>query len=149
MNWLKVARTFRVNPEEDHTETGEAEGLFNRTKIRYGRQKDISHVAEEDGKIIGAVASGWSEEDRGEPVMVFSFDLAVDPEFRRRGVGKKLIEDAIREYERGKTEYRVDFGGRTMMRLWVINPHLIPYLESIGFEIESEYNDGSAHLIKY
>ncbi len=156
INWYKTARTMRVDPEADHDETGRAENLFQRVDIRYGRKKDISHVAIENGEVIGAVASGWMpgwgtdftdrEEER---VMEYSFDLVVDPKHRRKGVGKKLIDDAIKEYERDKAHYREAEGVETMMRLWVVNPALVPYLESIGFEIESKYEDGSAHLVKW
>ena len=151
MNWWKWARTFRVDPESDHDETGQAEGLFNRLKIRYGRSKDISHVAVEDGQVIGAVASGWEHggETDDRKILDYSFDLVVDPQFRRIGVGKKLIDDAIREYERDKEMYRESEDAHTRMRLWVINPALVPYLESIGFEVESQYKDGSAHLFRY
>jgi tRNA nucleotidyltransferase (CCA-adding enzyme) len=154
--WYKKARTMKVDPEGDHDETGQAEGLFHRNNIRYGRQKDIRHVAIENGEVIGAVASGWengSGQDHSdredERVMIYSFDLVVDPKHRRKGVGKKLIDDAVLEYERDKLIYEEASGIHSMMRLWVINPALVPYLESIGFEVETSYEDGSAYLTKW
>lgn len=159
-NWYKKARTMRVDPEADHDVTGQAEHLFDRNNIRfnnhYGREKDIAHVAIENGEVIGALASGWKKDwgpeltDREEErVMQYSFDLVVDPKHRRKGVGKKLIDDAIREYERDKKIYQEAHGVSTMMRVWVVNPALVPYLESIGFEVESSYDNGSAHLVKW
>lgn len=159
-NWYKKARTMRVDPEADHDVTGQAEHLFYLNNIRfnnhYGRKKDIAHVAIENGEVIGALASGWKKDwgpeltDREEErVMQYSFDLVVDPKHRRKGVGKQLIDDAIREYERDKKMYQEAHGVSTMMRVWVVNPALVPYLESIGFEVESSYDNGSAHLVKW
>lgn len=151
MNWYKAARTYKINPEDEHIDADRAEVLFRQNKINYGRDKDISHIAVEDGRIIGSVASGWSLDSyMDEKVVVYSFDLVVSPDHRRRGVGKKLIEDAVREYEGDKEGQKEAHGAdHAMMKVWVINPHLVPYLESIGFNIESEYKDGTAHLVKF
>lgn len=151
MNWYKSARTYKIDPEDEHIDAGRAEILFRQNNINYGRDKDISHIAIEDGRIIGSVASGWSlDSSMDEKVIVYSFDLVVSPDHRRRGVGKKLIDDAVREYEENKEEQKESHGAdHAMMKLWVINPSIVPYLESIGFDIESKYKDGSAHLVRF
>lgn len=151
MNWYKTAKTYKINPEDENIDANKAEVLFRKNKINPGRDKDISHIAVEDGNIIGSVASGWSlDSNMDEKVVVYSFDLVVSPDHRRRGVGKKLIEDAVREYEGDKEVQKKGHGAdHAMMKVWVINPHLVPYLESIGFNIESEYKDGTAHLVKF
>ncbi len=156
--WYKKAddaNFISVHPEDDWEEAEQADQIFKKQKLRYGRDKNISQVAIEDGIVIGALASGWTRDDSyGENVMVFSFDLVVKPEFRRRGVGLKLIQDAIFRYNQEKLDYK-EMSNKTMMRVWVVNPVLIPVLENLGFEIESSYevdglgNPGSAHLIAY
>lgn len=146
MNWYKLSRTKRIDPEDEPIEASMAEAIFGQSNIRTGR-KDISHVAIENNEVIGGVSSGWEiDNSMGEPIMVFSFDIAIDKSHRRKGVGKSLIADAVQEYKNVKNEYD---GLKTMMRLWVINKDLVPYLESIGFSIENEYKDGSAHMVMY
>jgi GNAT superfamily N-acetyltransferase len=156
--WYKLAQAadFRsINPEEDWEEAEQSDQIFRQNDIRYGRDKDISQIAVENGVVIGALASGWLQDNSyGEDVMVFSFDLVVKPEFRRQGVGLGLIQQALRKYNQEKMDYQ-EMGNKTMMRVWVVNPILIPVLEKLGFTIESSYevdemgNPGSAHLIAY
>lgn len=58
------------------------------------RNPDTSFVAEDDGKIIGVILAGHDGR-RG-----FIYHLAVLPEYRNRGIGKKLAQlalDALKE----------------------------------------------------
>jgi len=156
--WYKKAddADFKhIDPEEDWEKAEQADQVFKDNAIRYGREKNVSQVAIENGVVIGALASGWTNDNSyGEDVMVFSFDLVVKPEFRRQGVGLGLIQQALKKYNMEKMDYQ-EMGHNTMMRIWVVNPILIPVLEKLGFEIESSYevdglgNPGSAHLIAY
>lgn len=153
INWYKKANIdFRsIDPEEDYEDTGAAQKVFDQSKIRYPRDSNIKEVAIENGIVIGALSCGWQESKDYEPekVYVYSFDLAVKPEFRRQGVGSTLIQRGIVQYETEKHDYH-DMGYHTIMRVWAINPALIPLLENkFGFQIESEYENGSAHLIRY
>ena len=124
-----------------------ADAIFNDRGIRYDSTKQLSSLAIENGQVIGAIASGWAPvSDYGEGVYVFSFDVAVKKEFQNGLAGMQLIQNAIRQYEQEKDAY----GDKTLMRLWVVNPRLVPILERrFGFEIENSYKDGSAHLIRY
>jgi len=156
--WYKKADDadfMNIDPEENWEEAEQANQVFKENNINYGKTKNVNQVAIEDGVIIGALATGWEKNnDYGEDVMVFSFDLVVKPKFRRQGIGLKLIQEGINKYNQEKLDYK-DMGYNTMMRVWVVNPILIPVLEKLGFEIESSYeldglgNPGSAHLIAY
>ncbi len=99
-----------VYPEENWEEAEQAEQIFKQEKINFGRNKDISQVAIENGIVIGALASGWDRNNGyGEDVMIFSFDIVIKPEFRRQGIGLGLIQQAIKKYNR-KT--RISRNGR-------------------------------------
>jgi hypothetical protein len=129
----------------------QAEQAFQQSNIHVNRNKNISHVAVENGQVIGAVQSEWSQDTSyGEPVWVFSFDVAVKPEFRGpQMTGLKLISEAIKHYEQTKGQY-AEQGAHTMMRLWVVNPRLVPILESrFGMEVESDMGEGGSYLIRY
>lgn len=64
-------------------------------------------VAEQDGEIVGiATMAPEGEMQSGEPTIV---GLYVQPEFRRLGIGTKLLELAIRELDNlGLSPIRVD-----------------------------------------
>jgi GNAT superfamily N-acetyltransferase len=135
--------------EKSWEEAEEAERVFKQNNIRIDSTKNISQIAVENGVVIGALASGWStSQEYGEKVAIFAFDLVVKAEFRRQGVGLKLIQNAIAKYNSEKHEYE-EKGHKTMMRIWVINPILVPVLEGLGFTVEATYKNGSAYLIAY
>lgn len=150
MNWYKHARVLDIDPEQDWDQANDALGVFQKSQIHVDRSKDIRQVAIENGNVIGGLASGWSKGDEyeGKDVWVYSFDLAVDPQHRRKGVGLALIKQAIRTFESERHMYEEN-GSLTMMRVWVVNPVLVPVLENLGFSIESDHGAGGCHLIKY
>ena len=56
----------------------------------------------------------------------------------------QLIDQAIEDLRTYQSEFP-----NTYARVWVINPKLVRVLEKrYGFEIESQYNDGSAHMLR-
>jgi len=154
MNWYKQAVNIVPFSLEDDIDidldediydlADQADKVFEDSGVRPDSTKDLSHLAIEDGRVIGAISSGWGNED---DVSVFSFDISVLPEFRGKGlVGIKLIKEAIEYYESFSSQYDM----KTMMRLWVINPRLVHVLEDrFGFDIESTNSDGSAHMVRY
>ena len=165
MNWFKKAKfAAQVQPfdmeNDDHFFTDEydayerehqADQAFDAANLRYDSSKRISHVAIEDGRVIGALASGWTQsQDYGdEKVMVFAFDVAVRPEFQKGMTGLKLIAGGIQKYETEKRDYQ-EMGYQTMMRLCVVNSRLVPVLEQrYGFTMESDHGAGGVHLVRY
>jgi len=155
MNWYRYSANiipFDVDAMDDvdydqYDYGDQADKVFNDSGIRFDSTKNISHLAEENGVIIGAVASGWGQQD---DTYVFAFDVVVKPEFRGKSfAGLKLISEGINKYNSEAPDYR-EMGYNTMMRLWVVNSRLVPILErKYNFEIESQYSDGSAHMIRY
>lgn len=149
--WYKLAKheVKMIDENEDWELLELAEQVFKVSNIRCSSEKNIRHVAIEHDEVIGSLSSGWCQGDEynGKPVAVFSWDLAVLPQHRKKGVGLSLIKAAMQQYESEKEIYAND--GYSMMRIWVINPILVPVLEKLGFTIESEYQDGSAHLVYY
>lgn len=164
MNWYKrIISTVTIEPfDYENTDPSDvdydlnerydqADMAFNKSKIRYDSSKNISHVAVENGQVIGAVASGWSmNRDYGDDgdIWVYSFDVAVDPQHRGSMAGIKLISEAIQYYEQTKGTYQ-EMGGKTMMSLFVVNERLIPILESkFKFQIESN-SFGGCRMVRY
>jgi GNAT superfamily N-acetyltransferase len=124
----------------------EADEIFNTVKIRQSNDNRYCFVATIDEKVIGAVSDKWSI-DNDDMTATYSWDIAVDPEYQREGVGKKLINSVIQKYESDKDIYE-EMDYKTQMRLWVVNPNLADYLETLNFDIESAHGN-QKHMIRY
>lgn len=90
--------------------------------IRILRDKELALLAVTDNKVVGAL---YTTTDRDE----FSFDIIVDKPYRGKGIGKKLADAGLGEYN----QMAVEFG--MPLKLDVVNPNLIPYLKRKGLEI--------------
>lgn len=118
----------------------QADAVADRSGIRIDSTKELAHIALANDDVVGAV---WTSLSNDDPP-IFDFDVAVDPNFRGLSrIGLKLIDTAIEDLR----AHQSDFPG-TSVRVWVINPKLVRFLEErYGFEIESQYGDGSAHMV--
>jgi ribosomal protein S18 acetylase RimI-like enzyme len=145
-------KIYRISPEDPdvgdldpYVALDQADEVFRLAEIRINRAKNITILAVLGEQVIGAVATAW-QENRDEDAWEFSWDIAVHPEYRKSGIGARLIREALAAYESEKADY----GDRTVMRLWVVNPRLANVLEQhYGFEIESELGHGQKIMTKY
>ncbi len=91
-------------------------------------------VAEEDGKIVGFVASdgNWFSKREGKVVGALH-ELAILPEYRNRGIGKALVEKALK-YFKGR--------GLDTVELWVgdKNQQAINFYKKLGFKEKDRFN---------
>ena len=117
----------------------QADQVASKSGIRIDSTKELTYIAvNENDDVVGAL---WSYLSNDEPPE-FDFDVAVDPNWRSGQLGLQLIDTAIEDLK----YYQGEFPG-THARIWVINPKLVRVLENrYGFEIESQYEDGSAHM---
>ena len=122
--------------------------------IRPASNKNPTIIAlNDDEEVIGAAFTSWENDDdassqAGEPIAHWDFDVVVHPSWQGyEMVGMKLINQA--EKERMNLERVYDQKAYT--RVWVVNPKLARVLQTprYGYEVDSEYSDGSAHLRKY
>jgi ribosomal protein S18 acetylase RimI-like enzyme len=67
------------------------------------------YVAEEEGKIVGTVGATLKEFNMGEEVVkgIYIYDLRVHPTFRGRGIGSKLVQQAIAEENEADLAYGI------------------------------------------
>ena len=92
--------------------------------------KEFRAGFEVDGKIVAVLFDASTREE-------YSFDVAVAPEYRRRGLGKALVELALDTYE----DNREAFGEDYALSLDVINPVMERLLRAMGFvEVGREGN---------
>jgi ribosomal protein S18 acetylase RimI-like enzyme len=100
-----------------------AEKIAKDNGVNILRGKDLKSVAlNEDGDVVGGL---WTEVSGDE----FSFDVAVDKSMQGKGVGEKLVNEAISEFNtenyEGQLKYSVD----------VTNPVMEKLLSKYGFEV--------------
>lgn len=126
----------------------EAEKAATSSGIHISRMKELTFVAltSTDECVGGIWVSTYvdGEDDDGEKIFVYDFDVAVHP--KARGfIGLKLIEAAIDDFKNGGYPY-----DKFYIKAWVINARLVRVLErKYGFEIQSDYGDGGAHMVYY
>lgn len=99
-------------------------------------RRDVAGVwlAEEDGKIVGFVASdgNWFSKREGKVVGAIH-ELVVLPEYRSRGVGKALVEKALDYFKSRELD---------MAELWVgdKNQQALEFYKKLGFEEKDRFN---------
>ena len=124
----------------------QADQVASKSGIRIDSTKELSWVAiNENDDVIGALWSCFSIRDTDDigDQSVYDFDVAVDPEWRSGRLGLQLIDHAIDDFRSHQSDFPDAFA-----RVWVVNPKLVRVLENrYEFEIESQYSDGSAHMI--
>jgi ribosomal protein S18 acetylase RimI-like enzyme len=96
---------------------------------KLGVQPELFLVAVVDGRIAGSVMAGY-DGHRGWVHLV-----AVDPRYRRRGVGSALMRRA---------EALLDAMGCPKLNLQVrpTTPEIVGFYESLGFEVEERISMG-------
>ena len=156
LKWLENVENieyYHIDPEEDWDQAGRAYEIAKIVGIRPDSTKSPTIIASNNGDVVGAAFTSWSSDDDasdhlGEPVNKWQFDVVVHPNWQgNKLIGIKLIQQAERE----RRNLEVEFGEKAYTRLWVVNPKLAKLLQNkkFGYDVESEYPDGSAHLVKY
>lgn len=154
-NLQENLKIIHVDPEEDWDIGEKAYEIARKVNIRPNSTKSPTIIAinDNDDEVIGAAFTSWSHDEdatqhTGEPYGLWDFDIVVDPKWQGyQMVGMKLIKAA----ENMRKEMEEIHGATGTTRLWVVNPKLAKVLQhpKYGYNAESEYEDGSAHLVKY
>jgi hypothetical protein len=154
INFNEGLQILHINPEDDWEDADQAYQIAKMVNIRPDRNKEPTIIAKnENDEVIGAAFTSWTNDHEasqqvGEPIAKWDFDVVVHPQWQGyEMVGMKLIKQA--EDERKNIESM--YNQKAYTRLWVVNPKLAKILQhpKYGYDAESEYDDGSAHLIKY
>ena len=92
-------------------------------------QKELFFVAEDNGTIIGTIMSGY-DGHRG-----WLYTVAVKPEFRRRGIGRLLVDHAVAALTRIGCP-------KVNLQVRSTNTEVIGFYEALGFLIEDRVSMG-------
>ena len=141
---LESINIVHIDPEEDWEEAEQAEAISKLVGIRPDSTKSPTIIALNDKEEVTSWESGGPAE---EDVSVWDFDVVVHPNWQgREMIGIKLIKQAEEERKNMEAEY----GQKAYTRTWVVNPRLAKVMQNrYGYDAESSYKDGSAHLVKH
>lgn len=90
-------------------------------KVSQDHARDIL-IAESDGQIVGYIL-GYIKSDRSGSIKI----LAVDPDYRRQGIGQKLINAALEKMKKSGCE-------EVFLKLRTNNSTADNFYQEIGFE---------------
>jgi len=129
MNFNEFYNQFEYIYGED-IESEDADVAYNMAKkhdIAVLSDKEIFVIVKDGDEVVGAL---WTVFMSGE----YSFDVVVRDDYQGQGIGKELVDIAIREYDNSKDAF-VD----PLIRADVVNQDvMVPLLLKKGFEIESK-----------
>lgn len=113
----------------------QAEKIANTSSINILRDKELMTVMINDktGKVVGGL---WTSFD-GES---YSFDVIVDSKYQNSGLGAKLIDSGMSQFN-----YYTDLDAK--LDLHVTNPILPKFLErKYGLKVTQKHPDGSVSM---
>lgn len=103
----------------------EAYDVAKKAGINILSDKDLETAYVIDGRVVGALFTGFHSDE-------YSFDVAVDPEFQGKGIGKSLTEMGIEGFD------QYDMDGEASISLDVVSPKMEDILSKRGFEVYYE-----------
>jgi len=107
----------------------QVDNLERNSPINVLRGKDLTMIYLNDGKVVGALYVEMEDD-------VFSFDILVDEENQGNGIGSKLLDAAIQEFN-----YNKDDNDTLTVRLDVVNDLMKKALEKRGLEVKEDNKD--------
>lgn len=131
MNFLEFYQNLNYiyGEEIDPDDAEMAYQMAKKHGISVLSDKEIFCIVKDGDEVVGALWTAWNYDE-------FSFDVVVREDFQGKGVGKKLVDIAISEYNESNEAY--DRGEGTIIRADVINPKMEQLLLKKGFEVESK-----------
>lgn len=88
-----------------------------------------------DGKPVGFIRMIAMRDNQYEHCRVLDISLAVDPDYRKQGIARRLASEAIRKAKQDKSIYRIYWGALRS------NTGSISLAKSLGFKEEPKYGD--------
>ena len=96
-------------------------------RVRAAREDGLFQVAESGGRVIGTIIGGW-DGWRGN-----IYRLAVQPEFRRRGVARALVH-SVEEEMKSHGVRRI----HVLLAQPELAEHAVEFWKSIGYEADRQ-----------
>ena len=120
----------------------ELDWIVKTSGIRILSDKVLYHIYYIDDKVVGGLYTGYQNNE-------FSFDIVVHCDYRRQGIGKRIINDGIAEFRTVVEGYP-----RARCVLDVVNDNLLGYLKQLGFRMRKRIGShaimvlGKKHTVK-
>lgn len=103
--------------------------------IRPDSTKEVHAAILEDDQLVAVLFTGRSGD-------CYAFDIAVDSQYRQRGYGSDLMDEALYEYDQMS-----DYMPELKLCLDAVNPIAVDMLRSRGFEVTKSF-DGHTYMTR-
>lgn len=132
MNKDKLSLNIFDEYEDDSIIADEAYRIASRLKIYITRNKSLFAYISNGEQVLAALFLPETLED------CFSFDVVVAPEAQRQGLGARLVDSAIKEYEYRKSIEDEMGNEEYEYCIEVVNENMKKLLEKKGFHVYDE-----------
>ena len=122
--------TSKVSDELSTNDNNNLNKLIKQSGINILSNKELYLSYFINDELVGALFTSYGDD-------TFGFDIIVDKQHRRQGIGKQMIKDAISEYKNNILDMNPD----AKLKLEVVNQLLISYLEKLGFKIDDKIGE--------
>jgi len=122
--------TSKVSDELSTNDNNNLNKLIKQSGINILSDKELYLSYFINDELVGALFTSYGDD-------TFGFDIIVDKQHRRQGIGKQMIKDAISEYKNNILDMNPD----AKLKLEVVNQLLISYLEKLGFKIDDKIGE--------
>lgn len=133
--------------EQDYDVLDQMEQIFNKVRINTRRDSIPGvYIMHHDKVVAGSyyMQTVKHDEDHDQDYIEATFDIAVDPEYQKYGMGNALIKENLALLE------SLSDGMPTQVKLWVINRKARDILEKFyDFDETSDFGDDEWYMEKW
>jgi len=128
----------------------QVDNLFKHARIRVASYEEPYEACmTEKGVVLGATVAGQTGgtdyTPDGTPVYTVRFSVVVSAAGRRKGIARRLVKSLVKDWESQAQMMDSYF----LLEAWVVNPHMLPLLESEGFEGDGEWSPDNPIMGQY
>ena len=127
---MNTNKIHYINPEEDYEYIEKAFELAKKENVGITRDREVINVVlDNNDNVIGVTFDAWDFE-------TFEFDVIVDKNNQKKGIGSELTDIAIERFE----DYKL-MNENAQIKLFVINDNMKKLLEKRNFEVTQKMPD--------
>lgn len=127
---LRIIADLHKNGRPDMFPDLTSKYSFEQVQARLSAPENGVFVAESNGSVVGYIFCDIIKEGKGNTLYID--DLCVDPDCRRMGIGKKLLDKAKSYANETKCSF-------LMLNVWEFNSNAVDFYKKYGFETRTRH----------
>ncbi len=147
-NGVKIHVWSEEDEDQDYTALDQLEEVFSKANIGVSRNKEPGVYITIHGNVVAGsyyeMRMTTTDDDEAREYMEGSFDIAVDPQYQKYGMGNALIKENLALLQ------SMSDGFPLHIKLWVVNQKAKDLLEiHYGFEETVNHGDNNWYMEKW